>query len=110
LRPGPRARSHYGCLARSAARTIAEECIRTLRSDNQAPVFTTTQRADQSRSSFFGAFPFRTASKPNGNFEVTTSTLIDRAKLPEVGGVLVGGASLNAADFEAIFSAVPGHA
>ena len=27
--------------------------------------------------------------------------------LPEVGGVLVGGASLKAADFKAIFSAVP---
>lgn len=27
--------------------------------------------------------------------------------LPEVGGALAGGASLNAADFEAIFTAVP---
>ena len=29
--------------------------------------------------------------------------------LPEVGGVLVGGASLNAVDFEAIFRAVSNH-
>jgi triosephosphate isomerase len=30
--------------------------------------------------------------------------------VPEVGGALVGGASLEAADFEAIVNAVPAHA
>jgi triosephosphate isomerase len=30
--------------------------------------------------------------------------------VPEVGGALVGGASLKATDFEAIFSALPAHA
>ncbi len=30
--------------------------------------------------------------------------------LPEVGGALIGGASLKAADFEAILSGVPAHA